>query len=182
MNIRKLIKYSLYTTLSVALLVCLLIATFAGSVWYNNKYKSEIQTIKIEERNIQFVLLTDISGFEDRAWYVYKTEINKPLTKAQKEGHNKEHVLFWNYAEAGEQQENPILRIEKNKYLVFNRGGLDHSLYNFIENTVLVNEHSTYGQAVGKPDINIPYNKLDDFLHEWAYKNLHLEIQKHIAK
>ena len=70
--------------LGVLLSILFLAAFFVYDLWYQNSYKSELQTIEVPELNIKFVLLTDMSGFDDRSWYVYKVGMGSELTRAQK--------------------------------------------------------------------------------------------------
>jgi hypothetical protein len=76
-----------------------LIAVAAFDVWCQNSFKSVIQILDEPARNSQFVLLTDIAGFGDRAWYVYQQPLGSKITKAMKSAHSVEAALSWNYSE-----------------------------------------------------------------------------------
>jgi hypothetical protein len=135
-----------YPTLrKIALWLCLLsggavflyvldIGWLFANIWYRNTYKTVIQTIEVPSQGLRFVLLTDLAGFDDVGWYVYRADLGKPLTDAQREAHNIDGVLFWNYSEAGEHKSNPRIRLVGERFLVFSRGGLDHSLYDLKSN------------------------------------------------
>jgi hypothetical protein len=99
---REWLKRSLIVFVAVAFVVSAFIGMAAFDFWRQNNYKSEIQTLQVPGLNIQFVLLTDIAGYEDRAWYVYQLPVGMGLTKRMKTGHDREGVLFWNYSEAGD--------------------------------------------------------------------------------
>jgi hypothetical protein len=150
---------------------------FAGN---NIAHKTTIQIIAVPSQNRQFVLLTDLAAFDDRSWYVYESTLDAPLTEAQQREHSDEGALFWNYSEAGEHKDNPRLRIEDGRFLVFSRGGLDHSLYDLRARRVLVNEVSPLAAAVGKPDLNLNIETQISIVEKWVKENLHERIQSHI--
>src|SRR5438094_7664556 len=104
---RKWFKRTLIGLGVVVLAVTVLVVFMAFNLWYQNSYKSHIQTLEISDQKLQFVLLTDIAGFGDRAWYVYQLPIGSNITKRMKIGHDKEGVLFWNYSEAGDHSDDP---------------------------------------------------------------------------
>jgi len=180
---RKWLKRILVGLGVVVLAVAALIGFAVFDLWYENRYKSEIQAIEIPTQNIRLVLLTDIAGFGDRAWYVYQLPIGAGLTKQMKTGHDTEGVLFWNYTEAGDHYDNPKIEILKDKYLVFSRGGLFHSLYDLQQKAVLVNDESPwnsfqeseqfkkYGE---KPPSGTPGTAMD----VWVRENLHRKIER----
>lgn len=169
-------------------LVVLALASFIGVVvfnlWYENSYKSQIQSLEIPSRNIQFVLLTDLSGFGDRAWYVYQLPAGAGLTRKMKAGHDTEGVLFWNYTEAGDHSENPKIEVLKTKYLVFSRGGFYHSLYNIETQEVLINDESPWGSYMMSEQSADPSNSLPAQektkieMDAWVQENLHFKIEK----
>jgi len=161
-----------------------LIAAFSLNIWYQNNYKSPIQTLEFPTGKSKFVLLTDISGFGDRAWYVYQLPSNTEITKQMKTGHDTTGTLFWNYSEAGDHYDNPKIEIIKGKYLIFSRGGYFHSLYDIGSGELLVNDESPWNsfirslekcpQSTGSLSPEIENQKMD----EWVRNNLHLRIEK----
>jgi TRAP-type C4-dicarboxylate transport system permease small subunit len=78
---RKWLKRSLIVFVAVAFVVSAFIGMAAFDLWRQNNYKSEIQTLQVPSLNIQFVLLTDIAGFEDRAWYVYQLPVGMKILR-----------------------------------------------------------------------------------------------------
>lgn len=171
----------------VVLAVLALIGYFAFSVWYQNNYKSLLQTLESPDYNIQFVLLTEIAGFEDRSWYVYQLPVGAGVTKQMKTGHNREGALFWNYSEGGDHYDDPKIEIRKKKYLVFSRGGFYHSLYDIEKKQVLVNDFSPWGSykssEEGKKFSGVRYTKevlaaMEKGMDDWVQKNLHSKIEK----
>jgi len=179
MKIKTALKWTLLPLLGVLVSIFCLILFFAYTLWYQNSYKTELQTITVPDHKIKFVLLTDLSGFDDTSWYVYKIGINSKLSGSQKKSGKTDDVLFWNYSEAGEHKENPYIRYIKDRYLIFSRGNLDYSLYDLVQDKVLVNEHSVWGAVVAKPDIDSSINE-DQLMNEWAYENLHQKINNYL--
>jgi hypothetical protein len=181
---RKWLKRILLVVGAIVIAVVALIAVFAFNISYHNNYKSQIQTLESPTGKAKFVLFTDISGFEDRAWYVYQLPINTEITKQMKTGHDKEGVLFWNYSEAGDHYDNPKIEIIKRKYLVFTRGGLFHSLYDIEKGQVLVNDKSPWNSFMDSQDKrlqstgSIPPGTEKQKMDEWVRNNLHLKIQR----
>jgi hypothetical protein len=162
-----------------------LIGFEAFQIWYENNYKSHIQTLELKDQNIQFVLLTDIAGFGDRAWYVYKMPLGAKITKKMKTGHNGEGVLFWNYSETGIHSVSPKLKVLKNKFLVFSRGGFYHSLYNIQTNEVIVNDENPWGsfyqyykKTNNSSNEDLTLNEKIQGLDKWVRLNLHSKIEK----
>jgi len=155
----------------------LAVGSLFAYVWYNNNYKTVLQTVELASQHKQFVLLTDLAGFGDRSWYVYQSELGATLTSAQREGRNSDGALFWNYSEAGEHQDDPHIRLIGERFLVFTRGGLDHSLYDLKTNQVLINATSSFGAAIAKPDLNLTAEAAVAVIDKWVRENLHDPIQ-----
>lgn len=168
----------------VVLALAVLIGVSVFDLWYENNYKSHIQTLELPDQQIQFVLLTDISGFGDRAWYVYQLPIRANLTKRMKTSHDTDRVLFWNYSEAGDHDDSPKIEVVKKKYLVFSRGGLYHSLYDIEEKRIVVNDESpwasyTLAEESKNPPGSLPTNiETKKGMDAWVRKNLHSKIEK----
>ena len=68
------------------------------------------------------------------------------------------------------------------KYLIFSRGNIDYSLYDIEKNEVIVNEHSAWGAAVAKPDIDLTTIQLNHHMNKWAFENLHMKINHYIKQ
>ena len=182
--LQKLIKGILLTSLAVILVFTAIVGYLFYTVIHKNKYKSHVQTIELASQNIKFVLMTDFSGFEDPAWYVYRLPIGAKLTEEMNEGHNKDTALFWNYAEAGNHTFNAKISVEKGKYLLFSRGDRYHSLYDFDTKTVLVNIISPWNSALYDEENHavVHESPLPEFtdrfpdIDPWVKENLHSKI------
>lgn len=167
----------------VVLAVVVLIGIAVFDVWHQNSYKSLIQTLIVPSEKTQFVLLTDLSGFEDRAWYVYQLPIGTNLTNKMKTGHDENGTLFWNYSEAGDHYNNPKIEILKERYLVFSRGGMYHSLYDLRQRTVLVNDESPWNsfqesEQFKKYGDQSPPGTIGTGMDIWVLENLHRRIER----
>jgi len=170
--------------------LAIIVVTFIGiavfSFWYHNSFKSHIQTLEMPDRKIQFILLTDICGIGDPAWYVYKLPIGADITKRMKTAHDTKNVLFWNYSELGDHCDNPKIEIIREKYLVFTRGGLHHSLYDIDKAEVLINEECpwsaslTEGEAKGPSGRPMSNEEEMKRMDVWVRENLHSKIEKKI--
>lgn len=165
------------------LLVVGILGYSAFDVWHKNKYKQLLQVLNVPSRNIQFVLMTDSSGFNDRAWYVYKQPLGDNLTKSMKAGHDKSGALFWNYSETGDHCENPGIAIINNRYFVFSRGGLYHSLYDIKEDKVLVNDESPWASYLSSDQFkkhgnNSPPESNGSAIDIWVEENINSKIKK----
>lgn len=172
----------------VVAIATLLLGLFTATIWYKNSYKSLIQILEVRNSNTQFLLLTDISGFGDRAWYVYQLPVGAEVTSNMKAGRNKDGVLFWNYSEAGDHQENPGLEIHGERYLVFSRGGYYHSVYDISSRRVLVNHESPWHSFIGFGETEVEDNEIltkaimRKEMSRWIEKNLHKRIEEILSK
>jgi hypothetical protein len=181
---RKVLKRILLGIGVIVIVAIGMIGVFALDNWYHNNYKSHVQTLKFPASNVKFILLTDISGFGDRAWYVYQLPINAEITKQMKRGHDETGTLFWNYSEAGDHYDSPKIEIRNGKHLVFSRGGLFHSLYDIGKGQVLVNEESPWNAFMSSQEKKPPSTKSlppeteKQKMDEWVRNNLHLKIEK----
>jgi len=161
------------------LVVVGLVCIAAFNAWYQNTYKSPVQMLEAPGGNVQFVLLTDVSGFVDRAWYVYQIPIGADIDSRMETGHDTEGVLFWNHSETGIHQSKPIIEIVKGRFLVFSRGGLYHSLYDLRQQTVLVNDPnpwSSFQKSVQAGNQAQP-GAAQAGMDAWVRDNLHRKIE-----
>lgn len=166
---------------AVALILAVLIGGVIFNNWYQNTFKSVIQVLEVPNLDRQYVLMTDIAGFGDRAWYVYGLPGSAPLTKDMKSSHNEEGVLFWNYSEAGDHYDDPKIEILKNRYLVFSRGGLYHSLYDIQRETLLINDESPWNSFQESEQFKAygdasPPEETGTGMGVWVRNNLHRRI------
>jgi len=153
------------------------IATY--NAWYQSTYKSPVQTLEAPGENVQFVLLTDVSGREDRAWYVYQTPIGAEIDSRVETGHDTKGALFWNHSESGAHQGNPKIEILQGRFLVFSRGGLYHSLYDLRQQAVLVNDPnpwSSFQKSVQAGNQAQP-GAAQAAMDAWVRDNLHRKIE-----
>ncbi|MCL5038158.1 MAG: hypothetical protein M1269_13770 [Chloroflexi bacterium] len=154
-------------------------------LFYQNCFKTHLQTLEAPGKNMKFVLMTDLAGVGDRSWYVYKSPVVIDVIQKveMRIGHNTDGVLFWNYSETGDHSDNAKLEILKGKYLVFSRGGLYHSLYDIDTGQVLVNEENPFvawlcsEEDENSPELMRPQN-MKTTLDSWVRKNLHAKIEK----
>jgi len=159
-----------------------LAAIAAFNAWYQNTYKSPVQILEVPGGNVQFVLLTDASGLEDRTWYVYQAPIGAEIDSKMETGHDTEGALFWNHSESGIHQDKPKIEILKGRFLVFSRGGLYHSLYDLRQQAVLVNDPNPWHsfqeseQAKNKGDKAQP-GATQAGMDAWVRDNLHRKIE-----
>ena len=180
---RKWIKRTLIGISMVVLAMATMIGLAIFDLWYENSYKSEIQAIEIPNESIHFILLTDISGFDDRAWYVYQLPVRPGLTKKMNTAHDEEGALFWNYSEAGDHSDNPKIEIQKGRYLLFSRGGLYHSVYDLRHKAVLVNDESPWGAFLESDQYKkygdkLPPGTKGTAMDVWVRENLHKKIEQ----
>ena len=124
----------------------------AFDIWYQNNYKIVLQQIEYPAMQSEFILLTDIAGFGDRAWYVYRVPLGTKISKDMKKAHDHSKTIFWNYSEAGNHTADPHIEIIRNKYLLFCRGGLYHSLYDLRSGKTIINDESPWGSFVQSSD------------------------------
>ncbi len=87
-----------------------------------------------------------------------------------KPGHDVTGVLFWNYSEDGDHYDNPNIEIVKERFLVFSRGGLSHSLYDLKTKAVLVNDESPWGSF----EESWQFKNMD----AWVRSKLHQKIER----
>jgi hypothetical protein len=123
-----------------------------------------------------YVLYFSIAGFDDVEFQIVKWSkqdwvksdrlskdiIDKPNQKFQK--------IAFNYDEGPKNLENVAMFI-KNDYLVMERSGLYHSLYDLRTNELIINEESPWHSS-----------NADDFesMNEWIKDNLHGKIEQTI--
>jgi len=128
--------------------VAVVVGLSSWQLWYHNTYKTELQTLEVPGRGLRFVLMTDIAGFEDPAWYVYEIPIGHAPPASMRRGHDTSGVLFWNYDEANELVDDVKLEIVGSRFLVLSRSGLYFSLYDLDSRRVLVNDFSPWNTFV----------------------------------
>ena len=146
--------------------------------WYHNSYKSELQIVDIPSQGLKYVLMTDMSGFEDPAWYIYEVKRGAEPPPTIRVAHDGSEAAFWNYDEANDLVDEPHLTVVADRFLVFSRSGLRVSLYDIVSQCVLVNDESpwaSYVEAGGDSKFG------PDGQRSWIRATLDQEIGQRIA-
>lgn len=153
----------------------------AIDIWYANAHKSVVQVLESGNGSGKFILMTDLSGAGDQAWYAYRTDVDEEPTDEMQAGRSKDGALFWSYSETGDHASDAKIEIFGDMYLVFSRGGLFHSLYDLESRRVLINETTPWaafvreigyetGRSGGSRDeTRYPF-------HKWKVETLHKPI------
>ena len=122
-----------------------------------------------------YVLYFSLVGFDDMTWTIVKYKLSQwkaeeRLNKDDLKKNDDIEKILWNYDEGPKNMEDIRIFI-KNDYLVMERGGLYHSLYNLKNNKVILNETSPWG-ASGKRE------KTE--INQWIKENLHDKIEVYL--
>jgi hypothetical protein len=157
-----------------------------------------IQHIVAPDDSAQFALYTDVAGFDDVSWYVLKLDpdtdpkalnIPKVFTRASTDSEKAwmAKTLFWNWSEAGHHNADPQIKIVKDRYLVFVRGGLNHALYDIQTKEVLVSEVSPWHGLVasGEYDPMDPepsVEEVTELMDAWVRQHLHDPIERIVQR
>ncbi|HOO77749.1 MAG TPA: hypothetical protein PLI51_04680 [bacterium] len=142
----------------------------------------------------QFVLYTDRVGIDDETWYVLKIDSDVDPTTLRiprgfvnagtpEEKEWAQRTLFWNWTEAGHHRRDPHLKLVKDRYLIFVRGGLNHALYDLETDRVLIEDGSPWHSLVHSPEYRSlnpePGRKaMAALMDDWVRKNLHGPIEE----
>lgn len=151
-------------------------------------HKIFLQKIKSLDGKSYFALFADSAGFGDPSWHLYRFPKNSNVEKMKiHRGEDNLKAIFWNYSEGGDQIENPKIELVHDRYIVFSRGGLYHSLYDIQDNKVLVNEESPYHGLVYSDEFEKitprpSMKETERMLKVWKIKKLHDPIEKIIKK
>lgn len=150
------------------------------------------------DQTVQFALYTDLAGFDDVTWYVLKLDptvdasklktpkgFTNASTDAEKEWMAK--TLFWNWSEAGHHRTDAKIKIVKDRYLIFVRGGLNLALYDIQSKSVRVSEESPWHGLVYSDEYKAmnpkPSNDEETKLMDaWVKKRLHDPIEQIIQR
>lgn len=121
-----------------------------------------------------YVLYFSVSGFDDVEFQIVKWK-EQDWRKADRlskdiidEPDQKFVKVAFNYDEGPKNLENVRIFI-KNDYLVMERGGLYHSLYDLRTNELIINSESPWHDAQA--------DNLEG-LNKWIYENLHVKIEQ----
>lgn len=96
-------------------------------------------------------------------------------------------TLFWNWSEAGHHRTDPKIKIVKDRYLIFVRGGLNHALYDIQSKIVRVSEESPWHALVYSDEYEAmnpkPSNDEEtNLMDAWVRKHLHNPIEQIIKR
>lgn len=176
------LKKFLFVIITLIVFIAGLLGYASYRIWYQNNFKTLLQTVVLRDRNVKYLLFTDLAGFVDRSWYIYEIPSESGISKEMHKAHNKKNVLFWNYSEAGNNTEDPILEVVNEKYLVFSRGNFYHSLYDIEKKQVLFNHESPWAEFIQSDQYKLFGEKADheqlmELMDKWVNKNIHFKIQ-----
>ncbi|TDO77534.1 hypothetical protein EV143_104300 [Flavobacterium chryseum] len=145
-------------------------------------FKDYLYQQHLEYKQDVYVLYFSMAGFDDTEWCIikwrkdkwnYQDKIDKKLVNMQRDnrGENKNldfSFICFNYDEGPKNLDRVIIFI-KNNYLVMERGGLYHSLFDLKNNKLLINEDSpfTKSNTDNKEEMNL-----------WIKENVHDKILK----
>src|SRR5690606_5504234 len=146
---------------------------------YLNYFKDYLLLQSLSYKDEIYALYFSIAGFDDIEFQIlkYKKENSDNIDTVDKKlvyhpNTNFEKVSF-NYDEGPKNIENVKIFV-KNDYLVMERSGLYHSLYDLKTNKLIINEESPWHAA----EESIEENDLN----EWIKKNLHNKIETYLDK
>ena len=141
----------------------------------------------------QFALYGNYDGFDDLSWHVFKIDAaTDPRTLVIPDdflhGDGTDHhewrskTLFSSFSEAGYHRDDPHLRVVRDRYLVFVRGGLDHGLYDIDAGKVVLNEESprhAFKNSRNSVSMDVYQDDSEsEKMDEWVRRNLHEPIAR----
>lgn len=143
---------------------------------YRNYYKDYLYLQSINFKDDIYVLYFSIAGFDDVEFQIVKwkkqdwhksDKLSKNLVDKSNQKFQK---VAFNYDEGPKNLENVKMFVE-NDYLVMERNGLYHSLYDLRTNELIINDESPWHSANAE--------NLQD-LNNWIRENLHSKIEQKI--
>lgn len=180
-------------TLPILLLLYLVVSLFIF-IWDTfrvsfemNMYIRYVEHKDIPNSNNSFVLFTDMAWFWDPGWYIFELEKGIDYSKLQissQEGRDDKSFILFNYSEWWDHTSGAYIKIINEKYLLFSRWNLHHSLYDIKSKEVIVNMQSPWHEWRRMEDIdssNQNREVIGEMIHNWKYENLHLKIQDIIS-
>ncbi len=175
------LKNFLFLIIALIVLFAVLFGYLLFDIWHQNKYKKLLQTIELKDKDLKYLLFTDLSGFGDRAWYVYEIPFESSITKKMKDAHNTDDVLFWNYSEAGNNTDGASLKLINKEYILFSRGNFYHSLYDIEKRQVLLNFESPWASFIESDQYKLNGENTDHeaqmkLMDKWVLENIHSKI------
>ena len=159
------------------LLFLILIVLLVLNFIYEEKYYKYISSVNYE--NTRYSLYND-NWFQDSYWVILKDDIGNEDYKKVKIidisfTDDKKNILFLNWSD-WISLDKPIIKIFKDKYLVFERGWLYHSLYDIKLNKIIINYEDIKFEINRNNDFKLDKSLSEKFLLNWKNKNLHNKI------
>jgi hypothetical protein len=140
-----------------------ILSIIADSAVHTPESKPLLQRISDPARNADYLLMTN-GRLQDRAWYIYSVPTGSPPTDEMLAQDHSAPSLIFSYAESANHCTDEKLEIVMNRYLVFSRGGVRHSLYDLDTDETLFNITGPWWEYPHEEG-NRP--SVEDF-HEWA--------------
>lgn len=146
------------------------------------------EKIKSPDGTSWFALYHDYGGFGDPEWDIFKIPIEEIPEKlkipcgynfadSSKSDFWKKRMLMWNWSEGGNHTSNPHIKMFKNRYIVFIRGGLYHGLYDIEEDRTLITDESPWHSFMHSDGRKSSINR-DKEIDQWVRDNLHNPIKE----
>ncbi|MCK9555600.1 hypothetical protein M0R36_07280 [bacterium] len=151
-----------------------------------------IHNVDSPENNCSFALFGDYSDTKRLIWYVFRFEgqsENTPIeipagfleAKDRKHMHFKDNLLTWNVSSANFDVYNPTIKVVGGKYLVFDRGGIHHFLYDIKNPQKLFEDNNPWLTFIYSEEgkfIDSPTDKTEmgAMFNKWKIENMHDKI------
>jgi hypothetical protein len=157
-----------------------------------------IQCLDSPDGEHKYALYHDVAGGDDHEWFVTKLKVYENpdalivpksfmncSTPEEREWMDK--TILFNWSEAGEHRENPHIKLVGDRYLVFERGGLYHGLYDIQEEETLITEESPWHSYIYSEEYESikpqpSHEQRKQLLDDWVRRKLHEPIKEIIDK
>jgi hypothetical protein len=143
---------------------------------YGKYYSNYLFLQSLDFKDHKYALYFSVAGFDDVEYQIlkwnkqdwqYSDKLSKKLVEQPNEKFKK---IAFNYDEGPKNLENVKIFI-KNDYLVMERSGLYHSLFDLRNNELLINDESPWNSANA--------DNLKE-MNEWIKENIHSKIEQKI--
>ncbi|MDD5645296.1 MAG: hypothetical protein PHO00_07640 [bacterium] len=157
-----------------------------------------IHNVDSPENNCSFALFGDYSDKKRLVWYVFRFEEpsgNTPVkipagfieAKNSKGQYLKKNLLTWNVSSANFDIYNPNIRIIETNYLVFERGGIHHFLYDIKNSQKLFEDNNpwlTFIYSEESKFIDSPPDtkEMEILFNKWKIGHMHKKIEELAGK
>ncbi|MBN2190284.1 MAG: hypothetical protein JW728_03640 [Candidatus Aureabacteria bacterium] len=157
-----------------------------------------IHTVDSPENNCSFALFGDYSDTKRLVWYIFRfntsaasvpTEMPAGFLEAKDRKHMqfKDNLLTWNVSSANFDVYNPNIKVIEEKYLVFDRGGIHHFLYDIKNSQKLFEDNNPWltfiyseeGKFIDSPTDK---NEMGALFNRWKVENIHNKIEMFIKQ